>query len=164
MYKVGIVYSGYRCRQHMGYMGNNNGSNELWGLTSYGITECCRTSQLVVMATGRTLLFKMTTVPTRVPHGYGNTHGVSKTGNTGTVTVLIFGAPWHTIPEPAVSWLFMGLLVGSSSKFILVFNNFYWFFIIVFSLSPICHAMTHPNMAVQAVHTSLHPPPLSPCR
>ena len=29
----------------------------------------------------------------RVPHRYGNTRGVSKTGNTGTVTVLIFGAP-----------------------------------------------------------------------
>ena len=29
----------------------------------------------------------------RVPHRYGNTCGVSKTGNAGTVTVLIFGAP-----------------------------------------------------------------------
>ena len=32
-------------------------------------------------------------VACRVPHGYGNTHGVSKMGNAGTVMVLIFGAP-----------------------------------------------------------------------
>ena len=32
---------------------------------------------------------------TRVPHGYGNTHSVSKTGNTGSGTVSDFGTP-HT--------------------------------------------------------------------
>jgi hypothetical protein len=32
----------------------------------------------------------------RVSHGYGNTRGVSKTGNTGTGTVLDFGTPRHT--------------------------------------------------------------------
>ena len=33
----------------------------------------------------------------RVPHGYGNTRGVSKTGNTGTGTVVDFGTPRHTV-------------------------------------------------------------------
>ena len=32
----------------------------------------------------------------RVPHGYGNTRGVSQTGNTGTGTVVDFGTPRHT--------------------------------------------------------------------
>ena len=35
-------------------------------------------------------------VAARVPHGYGNTRGVSKTGNTGTGTVVDFGTPRHT--------------------------------------------------------------------
>ena len=41
---------------------------------------------------------------TRVLHGYGNTRGVSKTGNTGTGTVVDFGTPRHT----AVSRVFTG--------------------------------------------------------
>ena len=41
----------------------------------------------------------------RVPHGYGNTHGVSKTGNVGTGTVLYFGTPRTCT---AVSWVFTG--------------------------------------------------------
>ena len=36
----------------------------------------------------------------RVLHGYGNTHSVSKMGNTGTGMVLDFGTPRHTIPIP----------------------------------------------------------------
>jgi hypothetical protein len=35
-------------------------------------------------------------VPSRDCHGYGNTRGVSKTGNAGTGTVLHFGIPRHT--------------------------------------------------------------------
>jgi hypothetical protein len=32
----------------------------------------------------------------RVPHGYGNTRGVSKTGTAGTGTVVDFGTPQYT--------------------------------------------------------------------
>jgi hypothetical protein len=33
----------------------------------------------------------------RVLHGYGFTHGASKTGTAGTGTVLDFSTPWHTM-------------------------------------------------------------------
>jgi len=41
----------------------------------------------------------------RVPHGYGNTHGISKTGNVGTGMVLDFGTPCTCT---AVSRVFTG--------------------------------------------------------
>ena len=44
----------------------------------------------------------------RVPHGYGNTRGVSKTGNAGTGTVLDFGTPRTPCTRTAVSRVFTG--------------------------------------------------------
>ena len=45
---------------------------------------------------------------TRVPHGYGNTHGVSKMGNTGSGTVSDFGTPRTPHTRTAVLWVFHG--------------------------------------------------------
>ena len=39
----------------------------------------------------------------RVQHGYGNTHGVSKTGHTGSGTVLEFDNRGYTVPVTTVS-------------------------------------------------------------
>ena len=44
----------------------------------------------------------------RVPHGYGNTRGVSKTGNTGSGTVLDFATPRIPCTRTAVLWVFHG--------------------------------------------------------
>ena len=46
----------------------------------------------------------------RVPHGYGNIRGVSKTGNTGTGTVLNFGTPRTLRTRTAVSQVFTGIM------------------------------------------------------
>ena len=46
----------------------------------------------------------------RVLHGYGNTRGVSKTGNTGTGTVLNFGTPRTPRTHTAVSRVFTGIM------------------------------------------------------
>src|ERR1700733_9852637 len=39
----------------------------------------------------------------RVQHGYGNTHGVSKMGHTGSGTVWEFGNRGYTVPVTVVS-------------------------------------------------------------
>ena len=44
----------------------------------------------------------------RVPHGYRNTRGVSKTGNAGTGMVLDFGTPRTPCTRTAVSRVFTG--------------------------------------------------------
>ena len=44
----------------------------------------------------------------RVLHGYGNTCGVSKTGNAGMGTVLDFGTPHTPRTHTAVSQVFTG--------------------------------------------------------
>ena len=46
--------------------------------------------------------------PFRVLHGYGNTRGVSKTGNAGMGTVLDFGIPHTPCTRTAVSRVFTG--------------------------------------------------------
>ena len=47
----------------------------------------------------------------RVPHGYGNTRGVSKTGNAGTGTVLDFGTPRIPCTRTAVLRVLHGLIM-----------------------------------------------------
>ena len=44
----------------------------------------------------------------RVLHGYGKTHGVSKTGDAGTGTVVDHGIP---LPVPTVSWVCTGIII-----------------------------------------------------
>ena len=53
---------------------------------------------------------KLTPATYRVPHGYGNTRGVSKTGNTGTGTVLNFGTPHTPRTRTVVSRVFTGIM------------------------------------------------------
>jgi len=56
-------------------------------------------------------------VAARVPHGYGNTRGVSKTGNMGTGTVVDFGTPRHTAyPYPRLRY-FTGILQQGEHNF-----------------------------------------------
>ena len=51
--------------------------------------------------------FIVDTTP-RVPHGYGDTRGVSKTGNTGSGTVLDFATPRIPCTRTAVLRVFHG--------------------------------------------------------
>ena len=58
---------------------------------------------------GDSELFRVGILPLpRVPHGYGNTRGVSKTGNTGTGTVLDFGTSRTPCTRTTVSRVFTG--------------------------------------------------------
>ena len=67
----------------------------------------------------------------RVPHGYGNTRGVSKTGNTGTGTVLNFGTPHTPRTRTAVSQVFTGIMyVFIVSLFMIILISI--FIIIIF--------------------------------
>ena len=64
----------------------------------------------------------------RVPHGYGNTRGVSKTGNTGMGTVLNFGTPRTLHTRTAVSRVFTGIMyVIIVSLFMIILISIFFF-------------------------------------
>ena len=64
----------------------------------------------------------------RVPHGYSNTCGVSKTGNAGTGTVLDFGTPRTPCTHTAVSRVFtVNYIIIVSPFIVFLILNYYYF-------------------------------------